>query len=422
MKTELRQKLFKFAIAILSLAGLVLSLYLMFIHHFPQEPGTLLYSMCTMGQSTDCGLVNTSVYSEFLGIPLGGWGALLYASLLLLLFYMRVMEEDYADTLKPVLFMGGLASVLVSVPLAVISAVVLHTFCTLCAILWIINVSILLTSLWWITSDNKAEKEKITTSLNEIRDFLVKPLLKAFVTFRRSSIIAVNVLLVLVAIVAVNDSLETQKEITNMLVRQQAEARLLHQYSSFPTVQVDTSRVPVYAGFENASVEVIVYFDFNCAVCHRAILMLVNLTKEYPGQVVLYLKHFPLDGRCNPSMSRNAPGNSCAAASAVISRYGKTGYMSFTNRLLHHEGLIDTEAIQSACEKAGLSWDEVSVDMKKQSIVKELEKEIQEALSMEINATPTLIINGKKLPAGMPPEHLLHRVIQIELEKPGKNG
>ncbi|MFW5863098.1 MAG: vitamin K epoxide reductase family protein [Spirochaetota bacterium] len=422
MKNELRQKLFKLAIAILSLGGLVLSLYLMFIHYFPQEPGTLLYSMCTMGQSTDCGLVNTSVYSHFLGIPLGGWGALLYAALLLILFYMKVMEEDYAQNLKPVLFLGGLLSVLVSIPLAVISAVLLNTFCTLCAVLWIINVSILLVSLWWITTEKKVDAETTTNSLEETRDLLFIPLWKAVTTFRRSSIIAVNLLLVLVAIVAVNDSLETQKEITNMLVRQQAEARLLSEYSSFPAVEVDTSRVPVYAGFKNAPVEVVAYFDFNCGVCHRTILMLENLTEKYPGQVVLYLMHFPLDGRCNPSMSRNAPGNSCAAARAVISRYGKTGYMPLTDRLLNHEGLVDMKAIQSASENAGLSWDEVSGDMKKQSTIEQLENEIHEALSMDINATPNLIVNGKKLPAGMPPEHLLQRVIQIELEKTEKKN
>ncbi len=415
MKPAFRNKLIEILLALLFVTGLAVALYLMFIHYFPQQPGTMLYKMCTMGQKTNCGLVNTSTYSEFLGVPLGGWGAFLYASLLLLLFYMKVMDKEYAVTLKPVIFIAGLAAVLVSIPLAVISAVLLNTFCTLCALLWMINVAILLLSLWWITASSRDEGVVEGSSFSQVRELLLCPVVKALLTFRRSSIIAVNVLLVLVTVLAINDSLESQKELSNTLAQKHAEEQLLRRYGSFPLVDVNISRVPLFAGNRNAAVEIVVYFDFNCGVCHKTILMMEDMVKEYPGQLALYLKQFPLDGRCNPSMRESDSGKSCEGARAAISLYNEPGYIAFVKKLLSHEGLVDMEAIRKACENAGLSWNTMRQEIDDQKTAVILGDEVAEALSMDINATPTIVINRKKLPAGMPPAHLLHKLIQLEI-------
>ena len=165
-----------------------------------------------------------------------------------------------------------------------------------------VNVGILLLSLWWISASSRDEGAAEGSSFSQVRELLLRPVAGALLNYRRSTIIGVNVLLVLMVILAMSDSLESQKELSNMMTQKHAEEQLLRQYGSFPVVDVDTSGVPLYAGERGAPVEVVVYFDFNCGVCHKTILMIENMVKEYPGQLALYLKHFPLDGRCNPSM------------------------------------------------------------------------------------------------------------------------
>ena len=59
------------AISILSIIGLLTSLYLVYNHYAPPQAG----SFCDFGETISCSLVNTSVYSELFGVPVALFGA-----------------------------------------------------------------------------------------------------------------------------------------------------------------------------------------------------------------------------------------------------------------------------------------------------------------------------------------------------------
>ncbi len=108
---------------ILSVVGLAVALYLVFIKFFP----TSTFCISAGG----CETVNTSVYSEIYGVPIAALGALAYAFLaVLLLLETRVaLVEEWGPL---VVFGTALAGVIYSAYLTYIEVAVLHAICPYC--------------------------------------------------------------------------------------------------------------------------------------------------------------------------------------------------------------------------------------------------------------------------------------------------
>ena len=110
------------AIAVLSLAGIAVSSISLY-HHFQ----TSKTDYCDFGQAFNCDIVNRSVYSTLLGIPVALIGILGYATLGTLATFFR----DRVDTPR-VLLGASLAGLAFALYLTYIEGFVLGTWCILC--------------------------------------------------------------------------------------------------------------------------------------------------------------------------------------------------------------------------------------------------------------------------------------------------
>lgn len=111
------------AALVLSILGLVVSLYLVYIKFNPSS------TLC-VGVG-DCEAVNNSIYSEVRGIPVAVLGALAYAGLLALLLLEPRLE--FLETWGPVVVFGlALAGTLYSAYLTYIEVAVIHKICPYC--------------------------------------------------------------------------------------------------------------------------------------------------------------------------------------------------------------------------------------------------------------------------------------------------
>jgi uncharacterized membrane protein len=122
----------------LAAAGLLVSLYLLTVHWGWWQ------AVC-LGVG-DCEAVNTSIYSELLGIPVALLGAFSYAAIILLnvgLWSGRL--DELAARAQFFLVMLG---VLFSAYLTYVELFVLHTVCPWCVISAVLISAILLLSLW----------------------------------------------------------------------------------------------------------------------------------------------------------------------------------------------------------------------------------------------------------------------------------
>ena len=129
------------AIAVLALAGLFISVYL------------LLYSLgfygdllCGVGS---CEVVQTSDYATFLGVPVSGWGTAWYAGMFGLALWMASGSHGAASLADRLLALGATAGLAFSIYLTVIEAFVLEAWCRWCVASAVLTVAIFLLAMPW---------------------------------------------------------------------------------------------------------------------------------------------------------------------------------------------------------------------------------------------------------------------------------
>jgi uncharacterized membrane protein len=110
------------AVALLALAGILVSSVSLY-HHYETSQS----SFCNLGESFNCDMVNRSIYSVVLGVPVALIGILGYAALLALATFYRSKTETPA-----MLLMASLAGLGFALYLTYIEAFVLAVFCILC--------------------------------------------------------------------------------------------------------------------------------------------------------------------------------------------------------------------------------------------------------------------------------------------------
>jgi uncharacterized membrane protein len=124
----------RMAISVTALAGLFVSLYLLFY-----SLGFYGALMCGTG---GCETVQTSSYARFMGMPVAGWGAAWYGLVVLVAFVGvqdRFADEKWPDRWLLVLATLGLAF---SVYLTGLELFVLHAICQWCVVSAVLTVAI----------------------------------------------------------------------------------------------------------------------------------------------------------------------------------------------------------------------------------------------------------------------------------------
>lgn len=111
-------------ISILALVGIAVSAYLLTVHWG-------WWSAVCLGVG-DCEAVNTSRFSEFLGLPVALWGIIAYVGI----FALSVALERgiYVEWARRLLFFGAAIGVAFSAYLTYIEVFVLHEICPWCVL------------------------------------------------------------------------------------------------------------------------------------------------------------------------------------------------------------------------------------------------------------------------------------------------
>jgi protein-disulfide isomerase len=166
-------------------------------------------------------------------------------------------------------------------------------------------------------------------------------------------------------------------------------------------------------GAPGAPVVVVVFSDFECQYCKQeAKTIRESLPKEYPTQVRVYFKDFPLDA-IHP-WARQA-----AIAGRCVFRQAPAAFWDYHDWMFEHQGEINAETVKNkALEFAGTKKLDTlmlgqCIDTK--ATEHEVDKTVAEGKSLQVNSTPTMFLNGRKIPGSVAwPQ--LKQVIDFELE------
>jgi protein-disulfide isomerase len=177
-------------------------------------------------------------------------------------------------------------------------------------------------------------------------------------------------------------------------------------------------RVPLIVPNEGAKVLIVDFSDFQCPYCRQAYFVLKPIIDKYnaqqPNTVKLVFKDFPLDSKCNANVQNGGPHPSaCDAAVAVRLAKAKNRDEALGEWLFSNQPEMTAESVRKAAREIGQVTD---FDAKYAATVDAVKADIAFGHTLDVNATPTMFINGVKIPGVLAPQYY-DQAIAFELQR-----
>jgi protein-disulfide isomerase len=175
-------------------------------------------------------------------------------------------------------------------------------------------------------------------------------------------------------------------------------ARAQKEYDSAKVEAIDFSR-GLLKGSAGAHVSVVEYSDFLCPYCRQLAAALSGFVPQAGGRLAVYFKNFPLDNACNPKLQRAAHPGSCTLALGAICAQNQGRLEAYHDRVFGSElkNPQPADVVRLASE-AGLNAAAIEGCLDDPQTKAALAAEIAEGNRLGVHSTPTVYVNGKKLP------------------------
>ena len=187
------------------------------------------------------------------------------------------------------------------------------------------------------------------------------------------------------------------------------------QFEAAGAEPIDLGSSP-FKGPENAPVKIVEYSDFLCPYCRSLAGALSGYLPQTEGRVAIHFKHYPLDPSCSPAVERGGHPGACALAMGAICAQEQGKFWPYHDRVyaadLHEAGIPDVLRIG---DEAGLDRTALERCVVAPATRQRLDREIAEGREADVTGTPTLFVNGKRLPR----INDLVRIVGSELERLG---
>lgn len=389
-------------VLILCLAGIFISGWLLSTHirfSTGQAGLTESCSILSSSHSQGCANVAVSAYSDVFGIPLAAIALGYYFTVLLLVFWaMRNFQQSY-EALYVTFFLSTL-SIIVTVIMFSISRFVLNSFCIGCAGLWTVNLL-----LWpaMVKQLGLSWGNALAGNLELIRhknlQLQQKRILNCFILG--------GVCLIVFSVIGT-----AAKGLSNEESRA-GDAALIAEYQNAVQVflpaeafggpqskglKVENGKTPV--------MDIVEFADFQCPACKMAGQYFKPFVMKHSDKVRLSFRHFPLDGSCNPHAANGRHMVACIAAKAATCAGRQDRFFALHDQIYDHQEELTSSLIDELAEKAGLDMAQYKSCQADKTVDAQMRNEMEWANMINLESTPTVVINGRKLVGARSPADL----------------
>ncbi len=398
-----------------AVSGIILATLLICKHVFPDLCS--LSMGCDLSGVDGCARLGADPRSKLFGfIPLAIPGFFYYVFMSLLLFRVgRVKGNDLTGLIQLLLMLAVFGVVTDSI-LAYINFYVMPVPCVLCAYSYVSTLGISISVLMMYYKGGKpAEGDDMKLLGRAIK----------------SSIVPGGISLVATVVVLLG--FFTAQLTAGPSLPEQAGVRLLppEEVKSF-IKDIDYLKkydIPVRGldnveGPSSAYIVIHKFADFRCPHCYHAGEVLQQALKRWPGRIRIYYRHFPLDGTCNPLVGRKQEGAwSCNGAQAALCAPEQGLFPEMYHEIFNFQvtaTMITPDNLKALTERLGGNWGKMVRCMSSARTNQDLLADIKEAEVLEVQATPTLTVNGHMLPSGTPdPGFFFNMLDALVYEKEG---
>jgi protein-disulfide isomerase len=161
-----------------------------------------------------------------------------------------------------------------------------------------------------------------------------------------------------------------------------------------------------------ALVTVVEFSDFECPFCKREAAIMKELLARYPDDVRLVWKDCPLPVHPNAEPAAEL-------ARAARASLGDDGFWRVHDALYESQSELGEALYKKIATNVGLPWERVSADMRKARFGEKIRAGAALADRVDVPATPTVFVNGRKL-VGAQPYEKLRALVEEEREKAKK--
>lgn len=391
----------KISIALIALIGFITTIKLAFIYYDANFNNYALPSFCSINSFIDCDGIAKTTESQFLGVPLAYWGMFFYLFVLVLLIadklknfklfkFMEVFKNPY-DYIASL----GIFSFTVSMILLTVSLFEIQKLCILCAFTYVLNLLIALISV------NFRVKNFINSIKQSVFDFIdaVK---------QTKYLIAFCIVLVISAVFLTYTTV-------SMKFAPQVKAYRQSPFREFVNAKKNKYAVKGnILGNKDAKIKIYVYSDYQCPICYAHNIMMHKLAKENKNIQIIH-KNLPLDKDCNVYLKGQMHPGACLDAKYAIAAEKQGKFWEMNNELFDKKPKTEAEILKIA-KHLKFDVDKLVDDANSIETYDELNGDIEKAYNLGINATPTILINGR-IVVGIQPYEEYVKMVKVNVRK-----
>jgi protein-disulfide isomerase len=147
------------------------------------------------------------------------------------------------------------------------------------------------------------------------------------------------------------------------------------------------------------------FSDFQCPYCAKAYANVQQFTKQHGTEITLVYKHLPLT-------QIHDQAQPAAQAAWAAQQQGK--FWEFHDALFQNQDKLGNEFYQATAKTLGLDQAKFERDRSSAAAKQAIEEDIKVARSLDLNGTPTFIMNGQLFSGAVPVEELEKRLTTKE--------
>lgn len=170
-------------------------------------------------------------------------------------------------------------------------------------------------------------------------------------------------------------------------------------------------------GQANAPLQLVEFSDFQCPHCKEAQANMDKLATDFPKARIVF-QNYPL-ARIHPQAVKAAAYGVC-----VTKLGGSSAFFQYASAVFDgQDGLASADGaaltLNSAVTKAGLDPAKVAACAATPQTSTQVDASVKLAQDLNINQTPTLVINGRQVPIGGVPYETLKQIVAYQAKLDG---
>lgn len=415
-------------VLLLALLNVVVSGVLLLQHHGERRAVAAVGQVCGTGPASGCEVVARSPYSEVRGVPVAAFGLAFSLSLAVLMALGLLGGPDTRHAAAVLGFLLLAASLAAAVVLLGIQLFLIRAFCRLCVLTWAVNALALMALLgarrggfrgwgghadtrlalagWAMTSVALAagilaleraldlgEEVRAASLPGPLGTAANRPLGPAPALGTEAQRYHEEARAAQEQVRRLQEILDDPRRIEEYYTQKSAR-----EFEQASVLEFDYATAPV-KGPPDAPIRVVEFSDFLCPTCRHIAGAFAQYLPQSAGRVAVFHKNYPLDQACNPALQRTVHPGACNLALGAICAHRQGKFWPYHDRVFaqppSNPGPAEVAALAGA---AGLDATAMTACLAAPATQQSLQAEIEEAKKGNVDGTPTLFINGRRLP------------------------